>query len=736
MEKLTTKIEDIFKIENLTRAYEEINKNSSGVDRVTFAEFEKNLIENLQKLSKDILQNQYTPEPLLAISIPKPNSNETRPITIASIKDKIVQRAIYNAISPFFEKIFSNKSYAYRANKSPLKAINRVKDFITKGDKAVLKTDIDDFFESINQEKLIEILKQYIQDKKLITLISIFIKIGKIKKIDYFEHNIGVYQGDILSPLLSNIYLHQMDKFIEESGFNFVRFADDFIVLAQNTKQLQNFLKQLEQFLKDIDLYLNQDKTYIKQAKDGFVFLGVYFKNTQTAIENERFQKAISKIHKFAKEPLSLEQYISKINQYLEILQHYYLKLINQTQLSLLQEHIITSVAQKFFYLKKAKKINKVQILKELNKIKLYTVFQDAKQAKSSIVSQIYSRLKEKEIKQKVDSKKQEYSKKLSVASTIHIVNIATSLGVSKGKFVIKQKGKIIGSQPVSKTSHIIIETPIYSISSRVISECAKNAIHIDFIGKNSMPYAQLTTYNSSITKTIQTQASILNTPKHFELALEFIDSKAKNQINYIKYQNRYYKNLDKEIESMKKTLKKLHKKAKTNSELMGFEGQISSTYWSAIAKNLDAPFEKRVTQGAKDLVNSSLNYAYAILYNKIQHYLILSGLSLHISYLHTIDGTKPTLTYDVIEEFRTFIADRVIFAIINKNEPLKVDKNGMLSKESRVLIAKNIKEKLGSYTNWRKESIKVENIIKTQCYNLKNAIINNTKYKGFIGKY
>jgi CRISPR-associated endonuclease Cas1 len=186
----------------------------------------------------------------------------------------------------------------------------------------------------------------------------------------------------------------------------------------------------------------------------------------------------------------------------------------------------------------------------------------------------------------------------------------------------------------------------------------------------------------------------------------------------------------------MKKTLKKLHKKAKTNSELMGFEGQISSTYWSAIAKNLDAPFEKRVTQGAKDLVNSSLNYAYAILYNKIQHYLILSGLSLHISYLHTIDGTKPTLTYDVIEEFRTFIADRVVFAIINKNEPLKVDKNGMLSKESRVLIAKNIKEKLGSYTNWRKESIKVENIIKTQCYNLKNAIINNTKYKGFIGKY
>jgi len=736
MEKITTNIEDIFKISNLINAYEEINKKSTGIDSVTFREFEKNLIYNLESLRKELLSNIYSPEPLLSVHIPKPNSNELRPITISAIKDKIVQRVIYNFISPFFENIFSNKSYAYRANKSPLKAINRVKDFINKGDKFIFKTDIDNFFESINQEKLINILKQYIEDKRLITIISIFIKIGKIEKIDYFEHNQGVYQGDILSPLLSNIYLHQMDIFIEKNGFDFVRFADDFIILDKNKNQLITFSKKLEEFLKSLELSLNKDKTYIKSTKEGFIFLGVYFKDTQTAIENERFQKVISKIHKFAKEPLTLAQFINKINQYLEILQHYYLKLINNTQKSLLQEHTISAISQKFYYLKKAKKINKVGILKELNQIKLHTIFKDTKSAKSSIVSNIYNRLKEKEIKQKIDSKKNEYSKKLSVASTIHIINIATSIGVSKGKFIIKEKGKIVHSQPISKTSHIIIETPIYSISSKVILESAKNGIHIDFIDKNAMPYAQLTTYNSTMAKTIQIQASILNTPKHFELALEFIDSKAKNQINYLTYINRYYKNLNTSISKMKQIAKKMKKQAKTVNELMGYEGQISHLYWSAIAKNLDAPFESRVTQGAKDLVNSSLNYAYAILYNKIQHYLIASGLTLFISYLHAIDGTKPTLTYDLIEEFRSFVVDRVIFAMINKNEPLKIDKNGFLTKQSRILIAKNIKEKLGSYTTWRKESIKVENIIKAQCYNLKDAIINNKKYKGFIGKY
>ena len=151
----------------------------------------------------------------------------------------------------------------------------------------------------------------------------------------------------------------------------------------------------------------------------------------------------------------------------------------------------------------------------------------------------------------------------------------------------------------------------------------------------------------------------------------------------------------------------------------------------------LEVPFEKRVTFGAKDIVNSSLNYGYAILYGKVQHSLVHAGLSLNISFLHSIDGNKPTLTFDMIEEFRTFIVDRTIISMINKDEPIKLANDGLLTKNSRQLISKNIKEKLGSYTMWKKESIKVENIIQTQCYSLAKSIEDNTKpYKPFIGKY
>ena len=186
--------------------------------------------------------------------------------------------------------------------------------------------------------------------------------------------------------------------------------------------------------------------------------------------------------------------------------------------------------------------------------------------------------------------------------------------------------------------------------------------------------------------------------------------------------------------------MEKLYKNIKnvsTIDELMGYEGSISVIYWNSIKLILEVPFESRVTFGAKDIVNSSLNYAYAILYGKVQHCLVHAGLSLNISFLHAIDGQKPTLVYDMIEEFRTFIVDRTIFSMLNKNEPIKLDKDGLLTKSSKQLIAKNVKEKLGSYTIWKKESHKVENIIQTQCYKLAKSIDEKmANYKPFIGKY
>lgn len=211
---------------------------------------------------------------------------------------------------------------------------------------------------------------------------------------------------------------------------------------------------------------------------------------------------------------------------------------------------------------------------------------------------------------------------------------------------------------------------------------------------------------------------------------------KVKNQINYLKYLNKYHSMLDKQIDAMETNALKI-KTAPDTQTLMGIEGSISASYWEALKLVLEIPFGGRITQGAKDIVNSSLNYACTILYGKVQHALVHAGLSLNISFLHALDAHKPTLTFDMIEEFRSFIVDRTIISMLNKDEPIKLGNDGMLTKASRQLIAKNIKEKLGSYTMWKKESRKIENIIQTQCHNLEHAITNEgAKYKAFIGKF
>lgn len=173
----------------------------------------------------------------------------------------------------------------------------------------------------------------------------------------------------------------------------------------------------------------------------------------------------------------------------------------------------------------------------------------------------------------------------------------------------------------------------------------------------------------------------------------------------------------------------------KNIGSLRGFEGSGAVNYWKCLGQVADVENFERVTKGAKDLINASLNYAYAILYGRVQYALILAGLSLHISFLHVVDNNKPTLVFDMIEEFRSYIVDRIIFAMFSKNQKLEI-KNGLLTKATRQKISKEIYEKLATYTTYRKKSMKLENIIISQAYELKNSILEDKKYKPFIGRF
>ena len=537
-----------------------------------------------------------------------------------------------------------------------------------------------------------------------------------------------------------------MDRFLEKLEVYHVRYADDFVVLFQDEKIAIKTKELLQTFLKTLDLSLEESKTKLTHIKDGFIFLGVHFVGKNRFVDNERLQKTISNMHNLAKTKLGFKAYIDELNSYLQALKNYYLKIIipNSTQHQLLKEHLVDSISHKVFLNKsnktiKTKKDFKIllslihlEILFEMEEINDKIELIIAKAFEKYLANKTY-----KESKTKIDKKKNIYAKKFANDSTLHISREGLFLGVSKNKFVIKEHGKVQNSFAFEKVSRIIIEGKGILLSTDVIKKSVQNNITIDFIDKDALSYASLVTYKSSVVQNIQKQSLVLNTPIQLYLATQFIKGKAKNQINYLKYLDKYHNILEDKILKMQQILNLKIKSAQSIERLMGYEGTISALYWESLRLILEVPFEKRITQGAKDIVNSSLNYAYAILYGKVQHSLVHAGLSLNISFLHSLDENKPTLTFDMIEEFRTFIVDRTIVSMINKNEPIKLGNDGLLTKSSRQLISKNIKEKLGSYTMWKKESVKVENIIQTQCYKLAKTIEDNTiLYKPFIGKY
>lgn len=729
----------------LQEAYEEISKNSSGLDDVTYKEFKKELSQNLDTIVASVQKSTFSPEPLKKIEIDKPNSDEKRPIALSAIKDKIVQRVLYTNLSPYFDKTFSENSYAYRPNKSTLNAIEQVTQHINQKNLHIVKTDIKSFFETIDHDILLKMLDEQIKDKSIIRLISLFIQVGGFKHREYDEHIFGVHQGDILSPLLSNIYLDAMDKFLEKYSISFVRYADDFVMLFQSKDEAYGTLKELKKFLKTLKLTLGEEKTSIVHISEGFTFLGVRFEGRNRHVDNERLQKSISKIHQFAKDKSGFAKYIKELNAYLFALKNYYLKIVthNSTQHQLLQNALIESIAHKVYLSKESKAVTTKKEFKIfLEQIEFAILFAEEliPDKKELIIAKGYEKYlankSYKDTSSKIDKKKNQYAKKFANDSTLHINTHGLMLGISKNKFVIKEYGKVKSSYPFSQVTRIIFEGKGFSISSDVLKKCADNAITVDFIDSDAMPYASLITYRSSISQNVHKQAMVLNTSKQLELACGFIKGKAKNQINYLKYLNKYHNLLDKQIDSMELNYIKI-KSASDVAQLMGIEGSISASYWSAVKLILEVPFEGRITHGAKDIVNSSLNYAYAILYGKVQHSLVHAGLSLSISFLHALDDKKPTLTFDMIEEFRTFIVDRTVIAMLNKDEPIKLGNDGLLTKSSRQLIAKNIKEKLGSYTMWKKESRKLENIIQTQCFNLAKTVNGESaKYRAFIGKY
>lgn len=299
---------------NIRRAWERLNKNprSHGIDNVDISDFRERISDNLKSIRSRLTGQKFKFKPLRGRLIDKDGSKNQRPLRIAAIDDRVVQRAILNVIERRFKKYNLRCSYAYIEGKSRDDAIQKINDLRSRGYVHVLESDIINFFESIDRKILLDKVFSELPDTSINTLLeeSLNTIIGNpgeftAEQIDqYFKNGeFGISQGGILSPLFSNIYLHEFDSFMSKNHrFNLIRYADDFIVLCKSENVANKAYELAKSFLKD-RLKLNihalgapESKTRITTFANGFDFLGVNFNHDKILPRGKSRLKLTKKI--------------------------------------------------------------------------------------------------------------------------------------------------------------------------------------------------------------------------------------------------------------------------------------------------------------------------------------------------------------------------------------------------------------------------------------------------------
>lgn len=295
-------LEKILDRDNMNQAFKKVksNKGAGGIDEMGVDELLQYLKENGQQLTQAIKDGKYHPKPVRRVEIPKAEKGKVRKLGIPTVVDRVVQQAIAQVLSPIFEKQFSDNSFGFRPKRSAHDAIRRCQRFVNEGYKYVVDMDLEKYFDTVNQSKLVEVLSRTIKDGRVISLIHKFLKAGVVVRHKFEETGIGVPQGGPLSPLLSNIMLNELDKELERRGHRFVRYADDMVVFCKSKKSANRTLVNILPYIeRKLFLKVNRDKTvvgYVGKIKFlGFSFYK-YKGSTRVRIHSKAIDKMKSKI--------------------------------------------------------------------------------------------------------------------------------------------------------------------------------------------------------------------------------------------------------------------------------------------------------------------------------------------------------------------------------------------------------------------------------------------------------
>ena len=290
------------------------NRGAAGIDKVSIALFEKNILDNAEALTPALKDGTFRPLPLRRVHIPK-GDGKTRPLGIPAVRDRVAQEVLRQLLSPLFEQIFHDDSYGFRPARNCHQAVTRVRELHRQGYRYVLDADIKGFFDNIPHPVIMAGVAAEVADGNILRLVERFLKSGVMEEGGFRSTPIGTPQGGVISPLLANIALNGLDWQLHHAGFRFVRYADDFVVLCQSPTQVKEAHDLVQQHLSLIGLALNAEKTKLTRFQDGFAFLGFDITSWSAKMRSKSVEKFKTKIRELTPRHHNLDRnVVRKVN--------------------------------------------------------------------------------------------------------------------------------------------------------------------------------------------------------------------------------------------------------------------------------------------------------------------------------------------------------------------------------------------------------------------------------------
>jgi len=631
------------------------NKGNAGTDGVTIDAFSCGWHERLEALQNAVQQGRYHPKPYLRVWADKESGGKRR-LSIPSVVDRVLMSSAADVLEGVLEPVFSDRSFAYRPGRSARGAVSEVLAFPGLGEGWTIIADIASYFDTIDHHLLLAKVREHVADETFVRLIESWIANPSLSDGQEDRPRRGVPQGAPISPILANLCLTPLDRWMEERGVQYVRYADDFVAVCATEDQAGRLVASLEKFLgKELSVALKPAKTQFVHVKDGFEFLGFSINDEGARIPAARLDEARRSVADLLAGPGPDPEVLTRLDAYVRGFRNYFD--LGLPEMSAQLEALEADRIRQLCAWARARKLEPALATGHTERFWLadalphpppgaYAQEPDIDVPPASLPHAPPSPTTSL---QEVDRRTAEVRRRAAASGRPVAVNAGGHLEIfgfgayaalEEERLVIRRKHELIFEAPVEVLRTIQVDSYGMTISTPLLEKLAELDVPVFFARHGERPWAVVRALASrGSSNLVRAQIEAQSGPVGLDVARELIGAKLCNQQRLLRYYAKYRRRRDApdgqklrdsadRIAGIAGELDRLTTEGGdiTRTRIFTIEGRGGVAYWDALKVVLGTAFTGRTGRGATDPINVALNYAYGILYAAVWGAIAKSG--------------------------------------------------------------------------------------------------------------